>query len=133
MANQRHCFSISAPENFKHQRQALLALRPDRTCAPERERLLACEPAWQTAAVNRMALACERLLRRGPRALAKIVLFSSNLRGFAPSREPVISARLASQHDRSSGNPARPDDITQTRTARPDGGSHHKGTKTQRR
>ncbi len=43
----------------------------------------------------RTAFADKRLHRRGPRALAKNVLFSSELRGFAPSREPVISARSA--------------------------------------
>ena len=42
-----------------------------------------------------MAFAEKRLHRRGQRALAKNCPFSSKLRGFAPSREPVISARPA--------------------------------------
>jgi len=40
----------------------------------------------------------------------KIIIFLSQLRGFAPSREPVISARLVPEHDRLPGNPACPDD-----------------------
>ncbi|MCK9565187.1 MAG: hypothetical protein M0Q43_03950 [Methanothrix sp.] len=75
-----------------------------------------------------MAFACERLHRRGPRALAKNYPFSPELRGFAPSREPVISARLVPQHERLPGNPSRPCDIAPS----PDGPGPHAATNVSR-
>ena len=95
IANRRHCFPNPRPENCPSD-----ASTPDsQACpAPERERLRACGPAWRTAAVAPDGLGLRAAPPTRPEDSGKNILFSSELLGFAPSREPVISARLAHQH-----------------------------------
>ncbi|MFZ2470725.1 MAG: hypothetical protein WAW52_02160 [Methanothrix sp.] len=70
---------------------------------------LACEPAWQTAAVSPDGLGLRAAPPTRPEGAGEKLSFS--YRYFAASRETVISARLVPQHERLPGNPSRPCDI----------------------
>jgi len=66
-------------------------------------------PRPQSCPFRRQARPALRPNRRGPMAPAKIVLLSSELRAYAPSREPVISARPARSTDGGHKHSPEPD------------------------
>jgi hypothetical protein len=110
-------FSLSCPD--------LLGSQARPAPCPRARACVHAGPSGSRRLWPRMALACERLHRRDPRALVKNYPFSPELRGFAPSHEPVISARPAHLAPNASACwTIQPALITsqQVRTTRPTGG-----------
>jgi hypothetical protein len=96
--NRRHCFPNPVPGKTPRPEASTPDIGPARPLPPSASAYVHAGPPGGHWPWPRMALPASDSTDAARGLWQKFVLFSSELRGFAPSREPVITARPAPRH-----------------------------------